>query len=77
MKLHVAINENGARIGEAHPRAKFTDADVDLLFELVDQGMTSAQIAAKLEMSLDTVKKIRCGQRRAQTCAGHKLVHID
>jgi DNA-binding NarL/FixJ family response regulator len=77
MKLQIALNEHGSRIGESHPRAKFSDRDVEHLFRLVEEGYTSAEIATKLDMSIDTVKKIRCGQRRGQTTAGHKIVHID
>jgi hypothetical protein len=74
MKLQIAINENGNRIGEDHPSAKLTNDDVDRVFDLADEGMTSAQIAKIMDCSLDLIKKIRCGQRRCQTPAAFKTI---
>ncbi len=72
----VAVNERGLRIGQDHHQAKLTDHEVGLVFQLVRAGFTSREIAGKLRVSLDLIKKIRCGQRRCQTVAGYKLVHV-
>lgn len=76
-KRRIAVNDLGRPIGEDHPNAKLTDGDVDRLFALVGEGFTSAEIAGMLEVSVDTVKKIRCGQRRNQLTFGHKVVHVS
>lgn len=68
-KRLVALNDRGCRIGETHPRAKLSDHDVDLVFELRDSGMTLAAIAEKLDVTKGTVWKIITGRRRGQTAA--------
>lgn len=77
MSRVVAVNERGLRIGESHPLAKLTDAEVDKVFELVEEGLTSREIAAIMDVSLDTVKKIRCGDRRGQVAVRYKVVHVS
>ncbi len=37
MKRFFAINANGLRVGEDHPRAKLTDHDVDLIRDALDE----------------------------------------
>ena len=37
MSKHVKINNLGRRIGEDHPNAKLTDAEVDMVHELLEQ----------------------------------------
>lgn len=75
-KKLVAVNEQGRRIGESHPRAKLTDHEVDLVHELVEEGMSLRQIAEKFEglISKSQVGKIVQGHFRAQTPAGYRLV---
>jgi DNA-binding NarL/FixJ family response regulator len=68
-KLLVALNDKGRRIGEAHPRAKLLDREIDLVFELHDAGLSYAQIAAKMDMSKSGVQKIINGSRRGQAIA--------
>lgn len=46
----VQVNEQGRRIGETHPRAKFTDHEIDLIRELAEEGMTYREICAKFEI---------------------------
>jgi DNA-binding NarL/FixJ family response regulator len=76
-KMQIAVNEHGRPIGEDHPRAKLTNREVDLLHRLADEGLRYLDIARMLEVSLDTVKKIRCGARRSQSVFGHRLVHLS
>ncbi len=68
-KLLVNLNEHGRRIGQAHPRAKLLDAEIDLVFELKASGMSLAKIAAKMDMSKSGVQKIINGSRRGQAVA--------
>lgn len=69
-KKIVAVNAAGYRIGEGHHRAKLTDADIDLILYLRDEGLSYAEIAAKfddgLTVSKSTVRDICLGRIRAQ-----------
>lgn len=65
----VAVNDRGLRIGESHPRSVLTDAEVDLLLELRDAGLTLGVLAAKFDVSKGCVAKIVSGQRRGQVAA--------
>lgn len=68
MKIYVdiAYNDKGRRIGSGHPRAKFTDADVEHVLMLRTTGMTTREIADKMEMSESTVRSYIRGVRRSQ-----------
>lgn len=63
----VALNDRGRLIGEGHPNAKLSDADIDLIFALREEGLTLSAIAAKFEVCKSCVHKILHGHRRAHT----------
>ena len=67
----VALNDRGRPIGESHPLAKLTDADVDLIHWLHEQGLSYRQIAMKFDdgvsVSKSHVRYIIKGKRRGQT----------
>lgn len=69
MTALVAVNEKGLRIGKTHPRAKYSDSEIDLVLELRDEGLGYKRIAKKLEMPIRTVRDICNGRRRCQTAA--------
>lgn len=69
MKTHVALNEEGRRIGEGHPRAKLLDAEVDQVLELIADGYSYAAVAEKMDVSKSCVAHIASGRRRSQTVA--------
>lgn len=73
-----ATNDRGHVIGEHHPRAKLTDADVGLVLDLRDAGLSYAQIAAKFDDGMrigkQTIADICQGRTRRQTVMGHKRV---
>jgi hypothetical protein len=69
----VAVNERGQRIGEGHPGAVLTDAEVGLLLELRAEvkadgtpTYSMAWLAEKFEVSKSCVAKIIWGERRGQ-----------
>lgn len=66
----VAVNLAGYRVGESHHRAKLSDADVYLILELRDAGLSYAAIAAKWDegvvLSKSTVRDICLGKIRSQ-----------
>lgn len=62
----VGVNAKGRAVGQDHPRATLSDADVDLVFELRAEGLAHAAIAERLECSKTQVWRILNGQQRAQ-----------
>jgi DNA-binding NarL/FixJ family response regulator len=72
-KKSLAVNERGYVVGEQHHRAKLTDHEVDLVLELVDQGMPPGEVARKFDISRRTVRDYVEGRIRSHTIAGHKL----
>lgn len=88
----VQVNERGRRIGESHPRAKFTDKEIDMIREMaepeldaqgkvVKPGLTYAEIAAKFDepnrpLARETVKSIVLCRRRGQTPAKVKRIKV-
>lgn len=65
----VGVNEQGCRVGEDHPRATLTNAEVDLIHELRNptdgaQALSYGEIARKFEISKGTVFDIVRGRRR-------------
>lgn len=69
MRLAMAIAEialgrrrlaerGGAKIGDARPRRKLTDDDVDRMLELRALGWTYGRIAAELDVHTSTVNRI-------------------
>ena len=66
MQKLVALNENGRRVGEHHPGAKLTDAEVSLLLELREQGYSYAWLARKFDVSKSCARWICTGRNRSQ-----------
>ncbi|WP_334157906.1 hypothetical protein [Oryzomicrobium sp.] len=71
----VAVNEAGLRIGEDHPNAELTDAEVERIRSLHEaDGMSYSQLAEKFEISKGAVAKICQYKRRAQFAVRVKAV---
>ncbi len=69
MQKLVALNENGRRIGQHHPRAKLLDAEVEQVLDLLDGGLSYSAVAAKMDVSKSCVQHIANGSRRSQIVA--------
>ena len=71
MKLHrwIAFNPEGRRIGQEHPRAKFTDHEVELAIWLKGEGYSLAEISRKMEIPKSTICRWINGQCRGQPVA--------
>lgn len=72
----VAVNGCGWVIGEDHPQAKLTEADVALILELRAAGLSYGRIAQKFD-TWPQVSKTMCfyictARRRSQTVMGHR-----
>jgi hypothetical protein len=68
----VGVDERGNRVGEDHPRAKLTNADIDLMFELrfpTDGALPLSYrvIAEKFEVSKGYVSDILSDRRRRRS----------
>lgn len=62
----VRVNELGRRIGESHPRAVLTDAQVEQLLEQRVAGASLAALARRWGISKSGVKGLVDGSRRGQ-----------
>ncbi len=77
MQKTVAVNEAGLRIGEDHPNAKLTDAEVERIRTLhEDYGMSYSTLAEKFEISKGAIAKICRYERRGQPVANFKKVPV-
>ncbi|MDD5176277.1 MAG: hypothetical protein PHQ05_07650 [Sterolibacterium sp.] len=76
MQKTVAVNDAGLRIGEDHPNAKLTDAEVERIRSLHEDGMSYDALAEKFEVSKWAIGRICRYERRAQTPANFKSVHV-
>lgn len=54
--MHHAHNHTGHRIGETHPRARYSDATVREARRLRSQGMTYGQISQRLGVGVTTLE---------------------
>jgi len=62
----VAIGETGKRIGEDHPKAKLSNAQVDEVFEMREKGKSYKQIAKHFGVSKASIQWIVQCRTRAQ-----------
>lgn len=76
MQKTVAVNERGLRIGEDHPGAELTDAEVETIRSLHTEGMSYRQLAEKFEQSKGAIAKICRYERRGQFVANFKAVPV-
>lgn len=72
MIIKVQYNEHGYRIGQHHHRAKLTDHDIDLIFQMRAEGVTLNGIASRMECGKTTVWKILKGRIRGQAISREK-----
>lgn len=69
MQKLVTLNENNRLVGQAHPRAKLMDSEVDLVHDLLESGLSLAAVAAKMDVSKSCIAHIASGRRRGQLVA--------
>lgn len=72
----VPVGETGVRLGQYHHRAVWTDAEIELVFTLYDQGMSVAEIARKMEMPKSTVWAVVHGFLRGKTPSGWRRRNV-
>lgn len=77
MARAVGVNERGDRVGQDHPKAVLTDAQVLLLLELrAAEGWSYRQLAAKFEISRASVRDLVKGRRRVQLPVAYRVVCV-
>ena len=60
------VNDEGRRIGEGHPRARYSDDTVEQILRANEAGVTSQSISLVLGIPASTVRSIVNGQARRQ-----------
>lgn len=77
-RVDIAVGEKGVPIGENHPGAKLSDAEVDHMRELHEEGLVGYRTLAKFfRTTRDTVRQICTFRRRATTPVGWRSVRVD
>lgn len=72
----VEVNDRGIRIGDSHQNARYTNAEIRMVLELRDEGMSYGTISAKMEMPKSTVACICKATRRCQIAAAFKKIIV-
>lgn len=74
MIVRIAIGEHGEPIGEAHPRARYSDATVRLVRDAHELGgETTRQIATRLGLPLRWVDSVAYYERRVTLPANYRV----
>jgi DNA invertase Pin-like site-specific DNA recombinase len=68
----IGVNERGLRVGQDHQRAKLSDAAVEMIRRLHEDGMGYDTIAVKFEVSKQVVAKICRYEIRVTTAVRFK-----
>lgn len=74
MRICVAVNDQGRRIGEDHPNAKYLNDDVERARVFRSEGYTLREISRMLDMPIRTIRGYLDGSRRSQSVAGFRWV---
>lgn len=76
MKKLIAVNERGLRIGEDSGQAKLTNAEVQRLLELRDEGLSYRKLSTIFEISKSHARYICKGRWRCQVAVRWKTVQV-
>lgn len=75
MQRMIGVNERGLRVGESHQRAKLTDRDIELFWQLRDvDGWGCKRLAEKFEISHQYAARIFRGERRSQRAVDYRKI---
>lgn len=74
--LEIQYNEKGYRIGQMHHRAKLTDRDVELIFQMQADGISLNQISKKMGCCYATVWKVANGFVRGEAVHSIKFMSV-
>jgi hypothetical protein len=77
-RIDIAVGERGQPIGEHHHGAKLTDAEVEHMRDLYEEGVVGYKTLARFfKVSWQSVKMICTYRRRATTPVGWKTLRVD
>lgn len=76
MRLQIAVNDSGHRVGESHHNARLTDAEVDVVRTLHGQGLSYRTLADKFDVSKRTIAAICRYERRAEVATRWKTIEV-
>lgn len=77
-KKLVVINENGYPIGESHHKARLSDAQVEQIRDLYEEGLMSYRAIARIfDCSRNTIKDICKYRRRNSYGLKYKTVYYS
>ena len=77
VRVLVAVNEFGRRIGETHHNAIISDATVDMIRAAHEDSRRGyLEISQEFDIALTTVRKICTYERRAQTPERWKTIRV-
>lgn len=62
----VGVNERGRRVGQGHPRSKYSDDTVAVIKRLLAEGVKRSAVAMLLGIPYSTIRAIANGRRRNQ-----------
>lgn len=68
----VSIGDSGRPVGESAANAKYTDAEIDMVFELRNQGYFYREISEMMDMPIRTIRTFLDGSRRNKHVVGWK-----
>jgi hypothetical protein len=75
MSRLIGVNEKGHRVGEDHPQAVLTDAEVERLLTLHDEeGWGYSRLAKAFEISKSLAAQICRGEKRSHRPSRYKRV---
>lgn len=63
------VNAEGRRIGEGHPRCRYSDRAVFVMQRLVDVGLSYSAVSRLLDVPYSTVRSVANGRMRCQSPA--------
>ena len=72
----VAYSDNGRRIGENHHKARMTDKEVELCWQLHEEGNGTRRIAKILGHPRSTICDVLTCRTRAQIAERHRMALV-
>ena len=76
MKRVVGVSDAGVRVGQDHPKAVLTDAQVEQLLALRAEGWSYGRLAETFEIPKASVASLCQGRRRMAIATAFRVVCI-
>jgi hypothetical protein len=77
-RITINTDEHGNAIGESHHRAKLSDADVDFIRDVYEEGQVSCSVLASVfKVSKSSIWDIVTFRRRNAIPMSYRIVQVD